>query len=407
MVAFHYPPQCVSSGVQRTVNFVRHLPDLQWNPVVLSANERAYEVHSKAFMPDWKDDNTVVRAFALDASRHLGIGRRYPRLLALPDRWSSWWLGGTRAGKRLIRENGVDVIWSTQPIPTAHMIALSLVKWSGLPWIADFRDPIINRTPPADRLLRSALQRIESRTIALASRCVFTTEAMAAMYRQRYPQAAEKFVVIPNGYDESVFDSGHPNRFGAAPDKLLILHSGHIYPAERDPSALFKAIRSLLDRGLIDPDRLCLRFRASGSDPLLLDLAKQHGVEHVLDLASPLPYQEAINEVMAADVLLVLQGSAFNAQVPAKTYEYLRAGRPILALTDPTGDTTALLRGFLTPVCVELDNDVAITRGLEHLIARGDTAKADLAADQQASLAFSRKQQAATLAGEFGRIAGN
>lgn len=400
MVAFHYPPQCVGSGVQRTVNFVRHLPEFGWQPTVLSAQESAYEVSCDDFLPEEKVDERVVRAMALDAARHLGIARRYPRFLALPDRWSSWWLDGVRTGKRLLREGKFDAIWSTQPIPTAHMIAASLARSSGLPWIADFRDPIINRMPPNDPLLLRAWKWVENKAVEQASRCVFTTESMADLYRERYPQLAEKFVVICNGYDEAVFERAVPERDELTGDTLLLLHSGQIYPAERDPSTLFQAVRRLIDHNVLAEDRICLRFRASGCDLLLQKLARQYGVAKVLDLAKALPYQKAINEVLAADVLLLLQGKAFNTQVPAKTYEYLRAGKQILALLDHAGDTAALLRGFSSPLCADMENVGEIAERIAYLsqqLAAPETL-ARLAVDREAAEKYSRRQQTAELA---------
>jgi len=408
MVAFHYPPQCVSSGVQRSVNFVRYLPEHGWNPLVLTAHERAHEVLRHDFSPSQINNENVVRAFALDAARHLSIGRRYPRVFALPDRWSSWRLDGVREGKRLLRERHISAIWSTQPIPTAHWIAYELAKYSGLPWIADFRDPIINRVPPKNWMLRRALEAIETRTINLASKCVFTTETMAAMYRERYPQAAGKFLVIPNGYDETIFEGGTPQRHGVTNDKTLILHSGHIYPAERDPSALFSALRTLIDRGELDPAHLCVRFRASGSDAMLAEIAARHGLADILDLAEPLPYQDAINEVLGADILLLLQGKTFNAQVPAKTYEYLRAGKQILALIDHAGDTAAFLKGYSTPAAVDINDVEAITQCLSTLKHELNTpAKtAALLSDQKSVFTYSRKYQTITLAEQLTAVSG-
>ncbi len=77
MVAYHYPPVHVSSGLQRTLAFSKYLRDHDWEPVVLSAHYRAYARISEDQMKDVPQDLAVVRAFALDISRHLSIGGRY------------------------------------------------------------------------------------------------------------------------------------------------------------------------------------------------------------------------------------------------------------------------------------------------------------------------------------------
>ena len=123
-----------------------------------------------------------------------------------------------------------------------------------------------------------------------------------------------------------------------------MLHSGVVYPSERDPTQLFMALGQLKMKGILGPRDLRIRFRASGHDELLRGLAETHGAQDFIELCPPIPYREALGEMMAVDALLVMQASNCNAQIPAKIYEYLRAGRPILALTDPQGDTAGVLR---------------------------------------------------------------
>ena len=121
----------------------------------------------------------------------------------------SWRFDGVRQGLQLIREFKPELIWSTYPIPTAHRIGLELHRRSGLPWVADFRDPMAQDGYPADPRLWAAYKDLETRTAAAATRCVFTTPGAARNYRERYPERAERMVVLENGYDEE--------SFGAAP----------------------------------------------------------------------------------------------------------------------------------------------------------------------------------------------
>ena len=113
MIAFHFPPFAVSSGVQRTLRFVQHLPQHGWQPLVLSAAERAFTDTSRDLLPQIPVDTVVHRAFALDTARHLSVAGRYPGFLARPDRWRTWALGAVPAGLRMIRKFRPDVIRST------------------------------------------------------------------------------------------------------------------------------------------------------------------------------------------------------------------------------------------------------------------------------------------------------
>src|SRR5688500_7517313 len=92
LIAFHFPPQAASSGIQRTLSFSRHLGHHGWEPLVLSASPIAYGVKNASQLTMLPPELIVKRAFALDTKRHLGILGRYPEILALPDRWISWWL---------------------------------------------------------------------------------------------------------------------------------------------------------------------------------------------------------------------------------------------------------------------------------------------------------------------------
>lgn len=359
MVAFHFPPMTGSSGIQRTLRFVQHLPKFGWQPIVLTANPCAYERTSDDLMAEIPDGVLVRRAFALDTARHLSIGGRYVRAMARPDRWVSWKMGAVHEGMKLIKELKPEAIWSTYPIATAHVIGSQLHKRSGLPWMADFRDPMAQEGYPADPLVWQSFKSIEDETFSMASACTFTTPSAARSYRARYPNASERIEVLENGYDEETFAQEEAdarqsglNRAG----KVMLLHSGAIYPSERDPTQLFEALGKLKSSGKIATGVLKLRFRAAVHDELLHNLAARNGISDFIECLPPIPYREALSEMLAADGLLVMQASNCNEQIPAKIYEYLRAKRPILALTDPRGDTATVLRESGIPYIARLDS---------------------------------------------------
>lgn len=397
MVAYHFPPLAGSSGIQRTLRFVQHLPSLGWQPLVLSADPRAYEKTSDDLMADVPAGTVVRRAFALDTARHLQIKGRYLGRMARPDRWISWKFDAVRQGLQLIKQFRPDVIWSTYPIATAHVIASRLHKKSGIPWVADFRDPMAQEGYPADPLTRQMYLDIEADAAAYASLCTFTTPGASREYQQRYPSAAERMVVLENGYDEESFASAPPP-VGAQPVQsapaaatrrpMVLLHSGIVYPEERDPTQLFMALGQLKKEGKLGPDDLKIRFRASVHDGLLNQLAQAHGALDFLELCPPIPYRQALAEMLAVDALLVMQASNCNAQIPAKIYEYLRAGKPILALTDPMGDTAGVLRDAGLDGIVKIDSAPDIAQALPAFVrdcGSGSAALPTVQAVQKAS----------------------
>lgn len=363
LVAFHFPPQRGSSGIQRTLKFAQHLPQLGWKPLVLSAHPRAYKATSEDQMNDVPADLVVRRPFALDSGRHLAFRGRYLRPTALPDRWISWLFGAVPAGLKLIREFRPQVIWSTYPIPTAHLIGFALKRLTGLPWIADMRDPMTEKNTPENRMVWHAYRWVEKLTVRNCTRIVFTTPGAMAMYRARYPEIpASRFRVIENGYDEDDFVRATAS-YTPAPKRggpLVLLHSGIIYPLERDPSAMLAALGELRREGHVTPETLRVVLRASVHEQLLSRLIEQHALHGLVVLEPPIPYRAALAEMLDADALLVMQASHCNGQIPAKLYEYMRASRPILALTDPAGDTAATMRQAGLDTIAPLDDKEAI-----------------------------------------------
>jgi len=363
MIAYHFPPLAGSSGIQRTLRFVQHLPRFGWEPIVLSAHPRAYERCDSDLLKEVPTATRVVQAQAWDTARHFSLAGRYLGAMAQPDRWISWKFDGVRRGMQLIEELNPSAIWSTYPIASAHVIGAELQKRSSLPWIADFRDPMAQDNYPKDPRTWRSFRAVEDMAFQQASHCMFTTEGAERFYRERFPHGKAQFCVIENGYDEESF-SHHQAEDSSPlnPGKLTILHSGIVYPKERDPTQLFEALSLLKREQAISPELLKVRFRASVHDALLRDLGARFDVSEMIELCLPLPYRQALAEMLRADALLVMQSSDCNDQVPAKIYEYLRARRPIVCLSDPAGDTAGVLRRAGISAIARLDSAAEIAQ---------------------------------------------
>lgn len=400
MVAYHFPPLAGSSGIQRTLRFVKYLHEYGWEPIVLTAHPRAYERISDDLLSDIPKGTIIKRAPAFDTARHFSLLGRYPGLLARPDRWISWLPGATVMGLSMIKRYRPEAIWSTYPIATAHLIGANLEKHSGLPWIADFRDPMVQDGYPADPKIWRSFQKIEETTTDHASICTFTTPGAADFYAQRYHDAANRFRVIENGYDEETFAGISADTPPLNLGKVTFLHSGIVYPTERDPTQFLSAIRTLIDNRRIAPTQICIRFRAAVHEAFLKSLIEKLDLSDCIELLPPVTYNEALTEMLRADVLVIMQASNCNNQVPVKLYEYLRAGRPIIALTDPAGDTAHVLRDTGINAIAPLDNAEAIAELLARTIATPSVGTLALPRKVQACSRESRTEELAKLLNE-------
>jgi hypothetical protein len=223
---------------------------------------------------------------------------------------------------------------------------------------------MVQPNDPADPKLWQAYARVERATIARSALNVFTTAGTLELYRERYPErSADHFAVVENGYDEDVF-SALPEPPARPAGRLLLLHSGAIYPLERDPTQLFLALARLRTEGALSAQSLCVRLRATGHDAEIAKMIAHADVGDLVELAPPVPYRAAVAEMVGADGLLILQAGQVKTQVPAKVYEYVRAGRPILALTDPRGDTARVLAAAGVRHLAPIDSSEAIAAAL-------------------------------------------
>lgn len=385
IVAYHYPPIAGSSGVQRTLKFSAYLRDHGWEPTILTVHPRAYEQITDGQMSEIPPGIRVERVFALDSARHLAIAGKYPRRFAVPDRWLSWWPAAVLKGLQIIRQERPAVIMSTFPIASAHLIAKTLQQRSGLPWVADFRDNMTDPDFPRDPVTWRFNRRLEEATVRQCARAVFTTRGTKQMYAERYPEVpAKRWAIVENGYDEENFANALRGLPAATPTAgpLRLVHSGILYPEERDPRPFFAAVRSLKVSGELSAERVRIVLRATASDQLYIPMLREAGIDDIVELAPSVSYAAALQEMLTADGLLLFQASMCNHQIPAKLYEYLRAGRPILALTDPAGDTAHALRSAGTGTICTLTDSADIARHLRNFadaIRSGQTTGCTLA----------------------------
>ena len=137
-VSFHYPPDASSSGVLRTLKYTRYLVDWGWRATVISPEINAYEMVDDGLTAQIPELVRVVRTSYRNTKQHFGIRGRYSALMALPDVWIGWLPWALAAGKQAAARDPVDVIYSTSPPATSHLIAWRLAAHLQKPWVKQF-----------------------------------------------------------------------------------------------------------------------------------------------------------------------------------------------------------------------------------------------------------------------------
>ena len=244
MVAYHYPPEGGSSGVLRTLKFSKYLPKHGWLPHVLTLRDNFYPVQDRGLLQDIPPEAVIHRTFALDSSRHLAIKGRHFALFTVPDPFVSWLPFGVAQGIKVIRQWPIRSLYSTSPSPTAHLIAGCLKQLTSLPWIADFRDPWIEKDLyPTPGSLRFRVESVlEKWVIRNADYLTVTTPRLRDEFLERYPDILpNKIKVIFNGFDESDFQFVDSVR---RTDCFEIIHAGLV---NGRISESFSTIKGLID----------------------------------------------------------------------------------------------------------------------------------------------------------------
>ena len=411
-IAYHYPPEGSSSGVLRTLKYTRYLGRFGWRVTVLTVDRDAFAVIDPGLEHQIPPSVRVVRTRFLDVKMHAAIRGKYPSFLAIPDRWLGWWLWAVPAGERVLNNDPVDIIYSTSPFATAHLIASSLARRSRARWVADFRDPWYEDPPEpgTTRLAQFAARRLEGLVVRRADRIVASTTRLRDVLMARYPtKLREDFVAIPNGYDEEDF-SGVGVASANSTKELLILHAGSLSEIFRDPRPLFEAVRRGAESGLLDPSRIRFRFLGGGpfgESPQMKEAVERSGLASQVEFLPRVPYEASLAELGRAGLLLLLQASTDTVDlVPAKLFEYLRARRPVLALV-PAGATAEVLQDtgggwVVDPADIDSLRDAIATA--YQAWKRGTLSS--MTAEPTKLERFSRERLTATLAAQFDTLLG-
>lgn len=292
------------------------------------------------------------------------------------------------AGARLVRDADVDVILSSAPPFTCHLVAAAIARRTGRPWVADFRDPWA-RAPWGLEWRNQGWtgmvhRRLERMTLERASRVVLNTRPMQDDFAAHYPPAVgAKLATIPNGFDAEALDARlEPVQRTAPPDTLVLCHTGNLYQA-RDPRPLLRALALLRDTGRTPADAFRLQLvGGAGAEFGAAGEVERLGLHALVEFVPPVSHGRSLGYLRAADLLLVVQPDT-RVQVPVKLYEYLWARKPILALASEGAVADLVTEGGVGRVASAAD-EAAIADALEAFY-RG---RASLATDYQAPEAF-------------------
>lgn len=367
IITYYWPPSG-GPGVQRWLKFSKYLRNFNWEPIIYTPENPEAPADDESLFNDIPENLQIIKksiwepySFYKKFTRQkkearvgtsfLAEGKK-PKLaekiaiwirsnLFIPDARKYWIKPSIRFLTEYLKDHPVDVIVSTGPPHSMHLIALGIRQKTGIPWLADFRDPWTGIDFYNDLILTKRSDRkhhnLEKKILMTADRTVIVGES----YRQTYQLiSGKKIDLITNGYDEDDF-----LKTSIKPDTSFSLaHIGNMIKS-RNPETLWRALSELIEE--IPGFQEDLEIRLIGKvDISVHNALHRYRLDNNVKMIDYLPHSEVVRHQMNSQVLLLVLKQVINAQsmVPGKFFEYLAARRPVLCIGPPQGDIGNMMR---------------------------------------------------------------
>ena len=381
MAAYYFPPLS-GSGVFRSLKFAKYLPLFGWQPTVISTDRppNGWNFADDSLTAEIPSDVEVIRipdlintnrADSLSMERiqavlqflH-GILRHSPeadqifsqmtrspegiaQLFRFPCVMLSWAYDVVQYIEKNMDLDKFRVIYTTSGPSSAHLIGFYMKQKYGIPWVADYRDPWTFNAYGAEYDAANPKQKLlfELESVLLhQADCNLTVEKdPMASYGKQFGLTKERIVSITNGYDEEDFSLlTVPEK---RTEKFTINYSGLLYTQQRSVVPVLEALQQLFKEKKLDPEKVSLRV-VGYAKPDKLKAAEPYRLEKNIIYTGYVSHQEALQSNLDANLLLLLVGNEekFKPVYTGKIFEYLRSGRPILALAPKGGVVDQVLR---------------------------------------------------------------
>lgn len=398
-IAYNFPPHG-GAGVQRTVKFVKYLPEFGWQPVVVTTAPDACLVQDSSISSEVAESIPVYRVPGFSINRlHLrlqkhGLGRAAPLLnlaLQIPDA-ARFWAANTRAVVRQIVEcEKPELIYTTSGPYSSHLVGRWAKHEFKLPWFADFRDPWSkNLLIPYFPGYRTLNRYMERQVLESADRVACVSRPWLRDLETNLGKNTEKFLFLSNGYDE---DDVEPSPLEKG-RQFTLTHMGSFY-RNRRPSLFLEAVTKLVDSGRIPKSEIRVMFIGRNAHLFVPDVPPFEVVPYT-------PHKELSRFRKETSVLvLILAHSPENAgNYSGKLFEYLASNRPILALAPAGGVAAELIKETRTGITARGDVD-SVCQAVEKLYRQWSEGAFEWEPNWDVIRQYTRRNLTKTLADEF------
>ncbi len=410
VVSYYFPPMGLS-GVQRTLKFVKYLPEYHWHPLVLTTTPGGFYAFDPTLEEEIADKPVdVFRTPPSDFTRFLKnkkggalkfpsslkqrLGRTLLQTIYQPDSRIGWKKAAVALGTEILEKNPVNIIFATAPPFTDFLVAQELAEKFNIPFIADYRDIWVDNPFHfyATPFHKEYSLRLETGVLKRAAKAIVTTRYAKELILKRYGfMGHEDVFIIPHGYDEEDFMPF--KNVSPDPEKFTITHSG-VFQDDRTPKYFLQALAKFVLKNPTAPVEA--RFVGVMRSPHS-KLIKKYKLENIVNCTGYVSHGEAVQNLMESDVLWMMVNDTVRS--PGKMYEYFGTRKTML-ISSPEGiiRQTALETG--AALVTDPDDIEAILRSLETLYELWKT-KSLPVPDERYVKQFDRKILTGSLAREL------
>lgn len=345
--------------MQRVLKHIKYLPEFGWNPIVLTVENGEYQAIDMSLIDEIPPETIIhksrifepydiYRKFTgrkkgepLDVNNIKKESQKSPLVdriaefiratFFIPDARIGWFFSAKKEAKKILEKYNIEAIYSSSPPYTCSVIANSLQKETGLPWVAGFRDPWTGfLTTPKRWFLPAAIDRkMEHNTFKNAAAVEVAWEGIRKDVFSKYDDLDKaKFHHVPNGYDSSDFPDVQYERN----ERFTLTYTGSLY-GRRNPKSLFEAIEKLIKEGRVDKEDLQFVFVGRFGDEVI-NMFEEASFKDRIETIGYVTHSESISYLLKSEALLLIVDEAKESEeiVPGKVYEYLGTKQPLFAI---------------------------------------------------------------------------
>jgi hypothetical protein len=382
-------PEITGAGVIRTYQFAKMLPQFGWSPIILTAQPcgtRRWDVSGDIEFSDGELPSPKITATAWRFPPTLRIRpsargsqfqpslkdsgfrirfRRFASQFAVPDGKIGWLYPAVRRGAQIAASYPYQACFSVSPRPTAHFVAYRLARRLGIPWVADFALPWSDAywLTGRPRVIEQLDQKLEHFIVRSAQHLTVAYAELARSLSSRHGGALEKKIsIIPTGFQEQLFNGQAPT---AA--KFTIVYPGnHFCEAGRYGEYFLRAIDDWIESDPSLKRKVEFVFIGKRDDDVLRHRAAMTNPK-VIRVEPLVSHRSCIQAIRSAHACVV---NTVGNRIPAKVYECMRAGKWILALTEPGSDLATLIRDYPKGLPVPARDMSGIRHALQSTLQR-------------------------------------